>query len=37
MSALNIKKGLFSHSARDLRDRNAPMTENHRLAVLVLG
>ena len=35
MSALNIKKGSSSHSAYDLRDPNAPVTETHTLAVLV--
>jgi acetolactate synthase I/III small subunit len=35
MNALNIKKGSSSHSAYDLRDPNAPVTETHTLAVLV--
>jgi acetolactate synthase-1/3 small subunit len=35
MSPLNIKKGSSSHSAYDLRDPNAPVTETHTLAVLV--
>ena len=35
MSALNIKKGASSHSAYDLRDPNAAVTEMHTLAVLV--
>jgi hypothetical protein len=37
ISALNDKKGSSSHLAYDRRDRNAPMTENHKLAVLVQG
>lgn len=35
MSALNIKKGASSHSAYELRDPNAALTETHTLAVLV--
>jgi len=35
MSALNIKKGSTSHSAYELRDPNAQVTESHTLAVLV--
>jgi acetolactate synthase-1/3 small subunit len=35
MSALNIKKGSSSHSAYDLRDPNAPVLEQHTLAVVV--
>jgi acetolactate synthase I/III small subunit len=35
MSALNIKKGSSSHSAYDLRDPNAEVSESHTLAVLV--
>jgi acetolactate synthase-1/3 small subunit len=35
MSALNIKKGASSHSAYDLRDPNAEVSESHTLAVLV--
>lgn len=35
MSALNIKKGSTSHSAYQLRDPNADITERHTLAVLV--
>ena len=35
MSALNIKKGASSHSAYDLRDPHAQVTETHTLAVLV--
>jgi acetolactate synthase-1/3 small subunit len=35
MPPLNIKKGASSHSAYDLRDPNAPVTETHTLAVLV--
>ena len=35
MSALNIRKGASSHSAYDLRDPNAAVTETHTLAVLV--
>ena len=34
MSALNIKKASSGHSACDLRDPNAPVTESHTLAVL---
>jgi acetolactate synthase-1/3 small subunit len=35
MPPLNIKKGSSSHSAYDLRDPNAPVSETHTLAVLV--
>ncbi len=35
MSPLNLKKGASSHSAYDLRDPHAPVTETHTLAVLV--
>ena len=35
MSALNIRKGASSHSAYDLRDPHAQVTETHTLAVLV--
>ena len=35
MSALNIKKGSTSHSAYELRDPNADVTEKHTLAVVV--
>ena len=35
MAALNITQGSTSHSAYDLRDPNAPLTETHTLAVLV--
>ena len=35
MNALNLKKGASSHSAYDLRDPNAALTETHTLAVLV--
>ncbi len=35
MSALNIKKGSSGHSAYDLRDPNAPVSETHTLAVRV--
>ena len=35
MNALNIKKGSSSHSAYELRDPNAAVTETHTLAVLV--
>lgn len=35
MKALNIQKGMSSHSAYDLRDPHAPREESHTLAVLV--
>ena len=35
MNALNIQKGMSSHSAYDLRDPNAEIVESHTLAVLV--
>jgi acetolactate synthase I/III small subunit len=35
MNALNIQKGMSSHSAYDLRDPHAPREESHTLAVLV--
>ncbi len=35
MSALNIKKSASSHSAYELRDPNAPIVEQHTLAVVV--
>ena len=35
MSALNIKQGSTSHSAYELRDPNAPVLEQHTLAVVV--
>jgi acetolactate synthase-1/3 small subunit len=35
MSPLNIKKGASSHSAYDLRDPHAEVSESHTLAVLV--
>ena len=35
MAALNIKKGSTSHSAYELRDPNAQVSESHTLAVLV--
>ena len=37
MPPLNIKKCSSSHSAYDLRDPNAPVTETQTLAVLVQG
>jgi len=35
MSALKLKKGLSKHSAYDLRNPNADVTETHTLAVIV--
>lgn len=35
MNALNIQKGMSSHSAYDLRDPNSQIEESHTLAVLV--
>ncbi|MCF3972788.1 acetolactate synthase small subunit [Paracoccus salsus] len=35
MNALNIQKGMSSHSAYDLRDPNSEIIESHTLAVMV--
>ena len=35
MNALNIQKGMSSHSAYDLRNPNSQLEESHTLAVLV--